>query len=207
MPDRDHAPGDLGLVQAFVNSVDLQDGPDELGDPNRLKTWLASKGLIDGGASVSEADLKHAIALREAMRGLIGRNSGFSVYPVDLATINGAATASRLRMRFGADGRPRLEPESEGHVAAMGRLVAALYAGMQDERWGRLKLCGSASCRWVFYDASKNHSSRWCTMASCGNREKARRFRKQHSTQVSSGSGDRAALDLSHRGAGPPEAH
>jgi len=99
------------------------------------------------------------------------------VYPVDLATLNQAATQSGLRMRFGSGGRPRLEPEAAGALGALGRLVATLYVAMQSPEWDRLKLCDSDSCRWVFYDRSKNHSSRWCTMASCGNREKARRFR------------------------------
>lgn len=180
MSERETASGELGLVQAFVNTVDLQEGPEELTDPNTLKAWLVAKGLMDEAQTVNEADLKHAIALREAMRGVIGANSGSPVYPVDLATLNEAATASKLRMRFGADGGARLEPEIPGPVGAMGRLVATLYSAMQDERWMRLKLCGSSACRWAFYDRSKNHSSRWCTMASCGNREKARRFRTQH---------------------------
>jgi predicted RNA-binding Zn ribbon-like protein len=129
---------------------------------------------------VDESDLKHAIAVREAMRGVIGGNTAQRVYPVDVATLNEAAAASRLRMRFGPDGTPRLEPEVTGAVGALGRLVAALYAAMKEPEWERLKLCGSDECRWAFYDRSKNRSSRWCTMASCGNREKARRFRKQH---------------------------
>jgi len=180
MADRDLATGDLGLVQAFVNSVDLQDGPEGFTDPNSLKAWLVARNLLDPSQEVGDADLKHAIAVREAMRGVIGANSGQPVYPVDLATLNEAVAESRLRMRFGADGRPRLEPQAGGAVGAMGRLVATFYAAMQDADWGRLKLCGSPTCRWAFFDSSRNHSSRWCTMASCGNREKARRFRKQH---------------------------
>jgi predicted RNA-binding Zn ribbon-like protein len=184
MSERQTADGELGLVQAFVNSVDLQDGPELFTDPNTLKSWLVAKNLLDPSQEVGEADLRHAIALREAVRGVIGANSGLPVYPVDVATLNEAAVASRLRMRFGADGTARLEPDAGGTVGAMGRLVAALYAGMQDEEWHRLKLCSSATCRWAFYDRSKNHSSRWCTMASCGNRAKARRFRKQHMTHA-----------------------
>jgi predicted RNA-binding Zn ribbon-like protein len=182
MADRQTATGELGLVQAFVNTVDLQDGPEELEDPNTLKAWLVARVLMDGSQPVGEADLRHAIAVREAMRGLIGANSGFPVYPVDVATLNEAAATSRLRMRFGADGKPRLEPDVPGVVGAMGRLVATLYAAMALEDWTRLKLCRSATCRWAFYDRSKNHSSRWCTMASCGNREKARRFRSHART-------------------------
>jgi len=43
---------------------------------------------------------------------------------------------------------------------------------------GRLKLC--SGCRWLFLDASKNDSRRWCTMTGCGNRAKARRFAARH---------------------------
>jgi predicted RNA-binding Zn ribbon-like protein len=178
MADRDTADGVLGLVQAYVNTVDLQDGPEELTDPNTLKRWLVAHDLIQAGADVQESDLKHARALREAIRGVIGANTGGAVYPVDVATLNEAAVASRLRARFGPDGKARLEPDSEGAVGAMGRVVAAVFASMAEPDWTRLKLCGSPTCRWAFYDRSRNHSSRWCTMASCGNKEKARRFRE-----------------------------
>ncbi|HXN92277.1 MAG TPA: CGNR zinc finger domain-containing protein [Candidatus Sulfotelmatobacter sp.] len=179
MSERETATGELGLVQAFVNTVDLVPLKEELRDSNTLKAWLVANGLMDSAQPVDDSDLKHATAVREAMRGVIGGNSGQRVYPVDLATLNEAATASRLRMRFAPDGRPRLEPEASGAVGAIGRLVATLYSAMQGEDWERLKLCNSDECRWAFYDRSKNHSSRWCTMASCGNREKARRFRAQ----------------------------
>ena len=132
MADRENATGVVGLVQAFVNTVDLQDGPEELSDPNTLKAWLVAHDLMEPGATASEADLKHAIALREAIRGLIGVNSGGKVYPLDVATLNEAATASRLRTRFGADGRSRLEPEADGVAGAMGRIVAAVFAAMAD---------------------------------------------------------------------------
>ena len=176
MADRE-APGDIGLVQAFVNTVDLEDGPEELADPAALKAWLAARHLLDPSQQVGEADLKHAIAVREAMRGAVGANSGQAMYPVDVATLNEAASGSRLRMRFAPDGQARLEPEAPGVAAALGRIVAALYSAMKDEGWSRLKLCGDPSCRWAFYDLSRNHSSRWCDMSSCGNRQKARRFR------------------------------
>src|ERR1700674_3137154 len=120
MADRETANGDLGLVQAFVNTVDLQDGPEELEDPNTLKAWLVAKNLMDGSQPVDASDLKHAIALREAIRGVIGAGSGFPVYPLDIATLNEAAAASGLRMRFGADGKPLLQPAvaggGRGHV-------------------------------------------------------------------------------------------
>ncbi len=184
MADRDNATGVVGLVQAYVNTVDIQDGPEELSDPNALERWLVAHGLMESGQEVSDADLKNAIAVREAIRGVIGANTGATIYPLDIATLNGAAAASRLRARFGADGKARLEPEAGGVAGAMGKLVATVFKAMADDDWSRLKLCGSSTCRWAFYDRSRNHSSRWCTMASCGNRQKARRFRQRAKAAV-----------------------
>jgi len=184
MADRDTATGVVGLVQAYVNTVDIQDGPEELSDPNTLERWLVARGLMEPGQPVSEGDLKNAIAVREAIRGVIGANSGTTVFPLDIATLNKAAADSRLRARFGADGKARLEPEAGGVAGAMGRMVAAVFTAMADEDWSRLKLCSSSTCRWAFFDRSRNHSSRWCTMASCGNRQKARRFRQRAKSAV-----------------------
>jgi predicted RNA-binding Zn ribbon-like protein len=40
----------------------------------------------------------------------------------------------------------------------------------------RVRQCNGERCTWLFVDMSKNKSRRWCTMADCGNRAKARRF-------------------------------
>ncbi len=41
----------------------------------------------------------------------------------------------------------------------------------------RLKLCEADDCGWLFVDASRNRSRRWCDMSGCGNLAKVRRFR------------------------------
>src|ERR1700694_3779804 len=122
MADRDRATGVLGLVQAFVNTVDLEDGTDEFTDLNTLSTWLVARRLMPGGRAGDTAVLRHAIALREAIRGVIGANSGATVYPVDIATLNEAAAASGLRARFGSDGKARLEPEARRGEGGVGRV-------------------------------------------------------------------------------------
>ncbi|HEX6233879.1 MAG TPA: ABATE domain-containing protein [Jiangellaceae bacterium] len=38
------------------------------------------------------------------------------------------------------------------------------------------------SCSWLFLDTSKNGRRRWCSMATCGSRDKARRYYARHST-------------------------
>jgi predicted RNA-binding Zn ribbon-like protein len=36
--------------------------------------------------------------------------------------------------------------------------------------------CASGTCSWLFVDRSRTHQRRWCSMKTCGNRAKARRF-------------------------------
>jgi predicted RNA-binding Zn ribbon-like protein len=43
--------------------------------------------------------------------------------------------------------------------------------------------CGADDCAWLFLDTSKNHSRQWCSMQSCGNREKARRHYQRRKAQ------------------------
>lgn len=43
-----------------------------------------------------------------------------------------------------------------------------------------VRMCQSSACKWLFMDASKNHSRRWCDMKVCGNRMKARRYHSRH---------------------------
>src|SRR5260370_36233969 len=139
MADRDNATGVVGLVQAFVNTVDIQDGPEELSDPSALERWLVAHGLMESGQEVSGADVTNAIAVREAIRGVIGANTGATIYPLDIATLNGAAAASRLRARFGADGKARLEPQAGRGAGAPGAIgatgVAPKAGGVREPRY------------------------------------------------------------------------
>jgi len=65
---------------------------------------------------------------------------------------------------------------------ALGVLLAVVQSAQADGTWSRLKACSQDDCRWVFYDRSRNRSSRWCEMAVCGNRNKAREFRRRRAS-------------------------
>lgn len=45
---------------------------------------------------------------------------------------------------------------------------------------GRLKVCPGETCGWLFIDTSKNRSRHWCSMRTCGNAAKVRRFRERN---------------------------
>jgi predicted RNA-binding Zn ribbon-like protein len=82
-----------------------------------------------------------------------------------------------------ADGAAELVATGGGLDAAIGRLVAIAYRAQLEGTWQRLKACPEATCTWAFYDRSRNRSSTWCSMAVCGNRAKARKFRERHSAR------------------------
>ncbi len=50
---------------------------------------------------------------------------------------------------------------------------------------GRLRPCANEECRLFLIDRSKANAARWCSMAACGNRMKARRhYQRTRNTQV-----------------------
>jgi predicted RNA-binding Zn ribbon-like protein len=59
--------------------------------------------------------------------------------------------------------------------------IAALAALLTTADRALVRNCESPSCTLWFHDQTKAHRRRWCTMAVCGNREKARRHRSQES--------------------------
>ena len=46
---------------------------------------------------------------------------------------------------------------------------------VDDQRLPLVRQCGGSNCNWLFLDTTRNRSRQWCSMRSCGNREKARR--------------------------------
>ena len=60
------APGELELsFSQFVNTLDVEEGTDELDGPDALLGWLSGMGLLDDEAIADEEDLKRALALEK----------------------------------------------------------------------------------------------------------------------------------------------
>jgi predicted RNA-binding Zn ribbon-like protein len=172
--ERAPAPGALRLVQRFVNTNDLEGGPELIPDAPALRDWLTDNGLLPSTARVTSADHTRAIELREAIRELVSAHAGLPHDPAASEVVDEAAHRARLRPTL-ADPVTRFEPEASGVEAALGRIVAAIHTAIAEGTWSRLKACERDVCRWAFYDRSKNGSGHWCSMAVCGSREKNRR--------------------------------
>jgi predicted RNA-binding Zn ribbon-like protein len=47
----------------------------------------------------------------------------------------------------------------------------------------RVRLCANSVCSLFFYDNSRTHRRRWCSMSLCGNRHKVAAFARRHSSR------------------------
>jgi predicted RNA-binding Zn ribbon-like protein len=174
------APPPLLLVQAFVNTLDLDLHTDVLAHADEAQAWLADAGLRDIGQPELAADLQLARAVRESLRAMIGRTTGGPPFSeAELRTLRQATTQAAPRVEVTASGQVRLETgDGQGRLAdGLAGLLLTIRDAQADGSWDRMKLCGNPDCRWVFYDRSHSRQGAWCDMASCGNRLKNRSLR------------------------------
>lgn len=72
--------------------------------------------------------------------------------------------------------------QTSGGDPSVVRAVLA-WDTLERERPGRLRPCANSECRLFFVDRSRAGTGRWCSMAVCGNRMKARRHHSRVSSQ------------------------
>jgi len=174
------APGDLELVRSFL-SVHDHLGADPMSLPpshGSLREFFVEHRLIDPDEPVRERSLRSASLVHSALHRKV---AGAEPTASELSIIDQAAREAGLELRFCSDGPPRIEPTARGVAGALGRILAAAFLAELDGTWERLKECSDDTCTSVFYDRSKNHSGRWHSMQTCGNRNKVRAWRaRQH---------------------------
>jgi predicted RNA-binding Zn ribbon-like protein len=211
-PDIGQAPGDLATLQAFVNTLDIEQGTDALATPTGLGRWFQDAGLAtDAGEQAGPRDLSLAIDLREALRGVLrshvthkagrgpaagadarikpagpaGRTHPAGTDPV--VALAAVAAAMRAGIHAEPDGRVVVVPADSGTRAALTRLLLIAAEAGTAGTWPRLKVCGADDCQWAFYDRSPTRSGCWCSMQICGSRAKSRAYRNRASSRPRSG--------------------
>jgi predicted RNA-binding Zn ribbon-like protein len=177
---------------------------EELADVDDLLRWIAgSAGFAGHGASELESWARahpttaaglfaEAIALREAIYRIFRALAcGKAIADSDLAALNGAFAAVPPRHRIAhAEGGYGWEIGPAAMSAATLLAPVLWSAGdlLASDRRRHVRLCANEQCLWLFLDESKAGTRRWCNMASCGNRAKARR----HYQRTRPGSGPSA---------------
>jgi predicted RNA-binding Zn ribbon-like protein len=154
---------DEKFLLALLNSTPVVDGvpADGLADPARARAWLASEGGLG-----TEAELRHVLEVRPVLQAVVrGEQPPAALAPALRGVISVPAVTDGL-----IAWTLSVPPERELAVRAVLAWDALAKHGS-----GRLRPCANDECRLFLIDRSKANVARWCSMAICGNRMKARR--------------------------------
>ncbi|BBX89688.1 CGNR zinc finger domain-containing protein [Mycolicibacterium boenickei] len=159
---------DEDLLLDLLNTTPVVQGRqrDVLAEQPHADVWLREHGA-------TEAELVELIAARNALQAVVrGTDTAVALDPfVNAAVLRGRATENGLNWEFDADDARR------------GALRAILaWDALRAEGAGRLRACANPDCRLFLIDRSKPNTARWCSMAACGNRTKARRYHQRART-------------------------
>jgi predicted RNA-binding Zn ribbon-like protein len=191
------------LCLDFVNTIDPRFGPrrnDLLGGYDDLVAWAEHAEAIsrqqaralrrEGSARLEDtaAVFRAAIDLREALYRMFAVPPEAGAFePTDLATLN-RALAAALPHRQIVESNGGFDWDWEPVSPALDRVLwpvtlSAAELVTSAER-ARVRECPGEHCGWLFLDASKNRSRRWCSMESCGSQEKSRRYYQRHRSRA-----------------------
>jgi predicted RNA-binding Zn ribbon-like protein len=177
---RTPAPPPLDLVQDFVNTEIAVWAVDEIATPDALADWLRARDLLGAGRIVEAAGFVRARALRRVLRELASRNAdGAQVDAASRAEFASIAAETRARFELDENGHVSIRGEAGAADGALAEILARVHEAQATGAWKRLKACPGPHCGWLYYDASRNASSRWCSMSICGNRTKTAAYRKR----------------------------
>ncbi|MCC6382399.1 MAG: CGNR zinc finger domain-containing protein [Dehalococcoidia bacterium] len=182
------------LALDFANTAGMHEplNDEHLVDYEALAAWAAAAGLLDEAAArglaargrarpeEASAALAAALRLRLAVYRLAAAAVAGSAPPAAAVQVLDAAlgdTFSRLRVVPAAEGLAWQWQGAAEDLASPLWPVALSAARLfsAPERLARVRECGGDRCQWLFLDTSRNGTRRWCSMAACGNRAKAKR--------------------------------
>ena len=157
------ANSDERFLLALLNTTPMIDGvpADNLADPAAARTWLLSAG----GAG-TDAELGHVRQVRALLQAVVrGQRPPAALAP---------ALQDVVKLPELAQGTVswRLSAPPDRRLAVRAVLT---WDALAKGRPGRLRPCANGECRLFLIDRSRAGTARWCSMAMCGNRMKARR--------------------------------
>jgi predicted RNA-binding Zn ribbon-like protein len=178
------APMPLLAVQAFANTLDVEEDSDALADPDSFRLWLEDAQMVTTGFALGPTELKAARALRDALRDSLEANTSGVLDPAAADSLATLAGTWKIELDCDGKGRFALDLNPVKSIAELGsQFLGVVFQSQLEGTWERLKLCDNPECRWAFYDLSRNRSGSWCRMGQCGNRLKNRAYRRRHSSR------------------------
>lgn len=152
--------------------------------------WLARYGIVpavEGKAFTTGELLTQAKALRALARQLITEFK--EEKSPEIRELNQYLHAFGTTPSLTKDTEGKLKLSRISHSNSIGTLLGpvaeAVAQLLVEGNFALVKQCEHPDCILWFYDRTKAHKRRWCSMALCGNRYKAAQFRKRSSSSDS----------------------
>ena len=188
----------------FVNTVDQRLGPpvreylrsydDLLVLSERLELLpKETLGALGAYAARHPGEAEEArgeiIRVRENLYALFAAvAAGKPVEPAVLAMFNHDLGMMFSRLRFGNRAGTlelALDMAPDDLYLPLRLALQSAYDLLVNYPPSRIKSC--PSCSWLFLDASKNNTRRWCDMQSCGSNDKAKRYYHRKKNKMTEG--------------------
>jgi predicted RNA-binding Zn ribbon-like protein len=152
---------------------------ERLRTPQDLANWLVRTGLTDEPPAVSQQDLAQARTLREAIYQTIKRRMTGQPPGADhLAIINNwAAQPTPGAWLQAEDGQLHVRQDTTTGAALLASLARDAVGLLGGPLAGRLRECNGEDCGLLFLDTSRAGRRRWCSMGTCGARDKMAAYR------------------------------
>ena len=165
--------GHVALDLAATLGGRLKPEPRELlAAPADLDRWLVSSGLAQAKPGAGQQDLELARELREAVYAIASGRTGHGASE----RLNAVAALPAAAPQLTTSGGLALKGDARALLATIARQAVELFGGPERER---IRQCEGDGCALLFLDLSRSGRRRWCSMAACGNRAKARVFRER----------------------------
>jgi predicted RNA-binding Zn ribbon-like protein len=163
--------------------------------PSDLLVWAGRAGILTEPEIVATSEvwranpdlarhcLSEVVAGREALYSVLRSVLDGEPIPgadprLALLSDNRAVAAARTRLVPGESLRFEELVGTEPGLVVFDRLAVAAVDLLRSAELSLLRACPleEGGCGWLFLDRSRGHTRRWCVMADCGTKAKARRL-------------------------------
>jgi predicted RNA-binding Zn ribbon-like protein len=174
----DHLAMDLLNTEARQagRTIDYWDTPEDVVRWLRLHGIAAASEVGDNNSLLEKAISLRALArllIEQRKSGRHGDISGLNIY------LNAYASAPHLECDEAGELVLTRIARGDALASLLGPVAEAVAQLLVEGDFSLVKQCEHPDCILWFYDRTKAHKRRWCSMAICGNRYKAAQFRKR----------------------------
>jgi len=168
-PDPRPLPGEPLALDLLNTQWRASGGPvDLLATPDGTRAWLAAAGVT---AAAADGTREALVTARQAIRDVLTGRGGTAAR----GRLGAVLGHGCLRLSLGPGMAPTRTLEVDDPAWQPAVMAAVSLLDLLGQAPGRIRQCDHPACVLWFHDSTRNGTRRWCSMAVCGNRAKARR--------------------------------